>query len=166
MDKLISMVDFVLEQISERNKEPEYDSFEFMEKVSNYAKFLKQPLTLGMFVPCDLDGNVLEIPHEDNSKYGNIGIDGKFNNAQFFKESEEYQEAKERVLFEGWEIMQRIGDSIVVFNDNSDIIEFINYKVWIFDEYQGVNINELYFYSEKEDIPFRLTESAKKQIGL
>ena len=42
--KLISMTDFVLEQI---NKAHDYKSF--TERVENYAKFLKQPLKLEMF---------------------------------------------------------------------------------------------------------------------
>lgn len=148
------MVDFVLKQINERNKEPEYDSFEFMEKVTNYANFLIQPLTLGMFVPCDLDGDILNEPLKRD--YNNVNI-----NNSYYKE---YQEAKKRVLFESWAIMQRIGDSIVVFNENSDIIEFINDKIWVFDEYKASNISELGFYSEKENIPFLLTPTAQKQL--
>ena len=49
------MTDFVLEQY-ESTKNPTL----FEETVHNYANFLKQPLTLGMFVPCDDDGNVLQ----------------------------------------------------------------------------------------------------------
>lgn len=30
--------------------------------IERYAKFLKQPIELWMFVPCDEDGNVLEEP--------------------------------------------------------------------------------------------------------
>lgn len=63
--KLISMTYFVLE-------------CDTLEKAQNYAKFLKQPLTLGMFVPCSEDGDVL---------------------IESF--SEKYKEAKERVLFKG-----------------------------------------------------------------
>ena len=51
------MTDFVLEQY-ESTKNPTL----FEETVHNYANFLKQPLTLGMFVPSDDDGNVLEKP--------------------------------------------------------------------------------------------------------
>lgn len=54
------MVDFVLEESDKiYNKE---DANIFASKVNTYASFLKQPLKLGMFVPCDEDGNVLEEP--------------------------------------------------------------------------------------------------------
>lgn len=81
--KLISMTDYVLE--SQRFKE---DSDTAIFKVTNYANFLKQPLNLGMFIPCDEDGDTLEVPYYAD------GID-KVN---------KYKEAKERVLFEGFEI--------------------------------------------------------------
>jgi DNA-directed RNA polymerase delta subunit len=56
--KLISMTDFVLEQ----NKEPYFYYDSLWNKVIAYANFLKQPLTLGMFVPCDSNGNVVKKP--------------------------------------------------------------------------------------------------------
>ena len=48
-----------------------------------YSKFLKQPLEKWMFVPCDDEGNVLELH------------DHLFNGIQSVK----YKEAKERCLF-------------------------------------------------------------------
>ena len=56
----------------------------FKDLVLNYATFLKQPLELWMFVPCDEDGNVLIEPIGQNPIYW----------------SREYQKAKERCLFE------------------------------------------------------------------
>jgi hypothetical protein len=52
--KLISMTDFVLEQ----------NNFKVFrnQQILNYANFLKQPLELWMFVPCDENGDVLEEP--------------------------------------------------------------------------------------------------------
>src|SRR5690606_19676303 len=58
---------------------------------SNYAQFLKQPLRLEMFVPCDEEGNVLEVPTDTTSMRRNQKI-------------EQYNEAKEKVLFEGFKI--------------------------------------------------------------
>ena len=58
------MTDFVLEQ-NEKIKKEKYgiESYYSTMQVSiNYANFLKQPLNLGMFVPCDKIGNVLEEP--------------------------------------------------------------------------------------------------------
>ena len=51
---LIPMLEFVLEELK-----IEQSSSEFKEAAKNYAKFLKQPLTLSMFIPTDNKGNVL-----------------------------------------------------------------------------------------------------------
>jgi hypothetical protein len=87
--KLISMTDFVLEQ-----EQPTYLEKEEFEdvfyKIHNYAKFLKQPLELRMFVPTDENGNVLEKPNA-----GMFGYDHVYNN---------YNKAQERVLFEGFKV--------------------------------------------------------------
>lgn len=91
--KLISMTKFVLEQKQSNSfKEKEFINAELftLEIIRNYASFLKQPLTLGMFVPCGEDGNVLDLPefykHNLSSK-------------EYIKK-EQYREAKDRVLFE------------------------------------------------------------------
>lgn len=84
--KLISMTDFVLEQRGDNLK---------------YAQFLKQSLNLGMFVPCDLEGNVLQDP----------GLIPSY-------ELQEYRKYKERVLFEGTEEEFRFIINRLKNNDN------------------------------------------------
>lgn len=101
---LIPMTDFVL-RINEIEKEIDqfFDSWRMKQLriIENYAKFLKQPLKLEMFVPCDDYGNVLKEPinyniweelHYNNGKKekGTIGFD----------EHLKYQKAKEKVLCE------------------------------------------------------------------
>lgn len=72
MKKLISMVETVPER--------------------PHAKFLQQTPTLGMFVPCDEDGNVLKEPNH----YG--------KSIETTRECiKQYQQAKQRVIFEGFE---------------------------------------------------------------
>lgn len=90
--KLIEMTDFVLEYDSEA-KTPNDFKTDFTEYVFKYARFLKQPLTLGMFVPCDEDGNYLEKPkiHE-------------LDHSEAVARNYEYQQALSRVVFEGFEI--------------------------------------------------------------
>ena len=87
--KLISCTDKVIELVKEDFNNGEYPKFNFRDKVNNYANFLKQPLTLSMFVPCDDDGNVLSNP--------------KDSTLQYQKRIDKYQQAKERVVFEGFE---------------------------------------------------------------
>lgn len=87
--KLISMVDFVFKQdeINGGFGQEEID------KVWEYAKFINQPLELGMFVPCDEDGNILKEPKL------------RFELMSYVEtyDYKEYKKAKERVLFEGFE---------------------------------------------------------------
>lgn len=61
---------------------------------SRIDDFLNQQPKLGMFVPCDEDGNVLEEP-------SSIGVGNDF---YLERAIDQYQQAKERVLFEGFEI--------------------------------------------------------------
>lgn len=102
--KLQSMTDFVLhESFGVGNEIINNDVF--YNKVSRYAKFLKKLLNLGMFVPCDLDGNVLNEPENyshyilDNYEFDKLKI--VYCN-EWFIACEQYQQAKERVLFKGY----------------------------------------------------------------
>ena len=62
-----------------------------------HAKFLQQIPTLGMFVPCDEEGNVLEEPDS-------IGVGNEF---YYERALDQYQQAEQRVIFEGWELNQK-----------------------------------------------------------
>lgn len=94
--KLISMTDFVLthDRLFILDSDLKFSDRKIIKekRITNYAKFLKQPLKLEMFIPCDEDGNVLEYPT-------NISISNDFN---FEKALLKYVEAKEKVLFEGF----------------------------------------------------------------
>jgi len=117
--KLIGMTDFVLDQELKLRNNFNYDNRDALVKIFNYANFLKQPLELWMFVPCDEDGNVLEEPFEDN-----------------LYDIQEYQQAKERCLFEGFRF---VNNSVVLkelllipishFNNNTieDLVNNYNY---------------------------------------
>lgn len=110
--KLESLIDTILEL--EKNYLSTADvSKEKWEIILKRANFLKQPLTLGMFVACDLDGNMLEQP-EDYDKYleieeckldnpNQIGWSLEECNLGLPRMCKEYQQAQERVLFKGFE---------------------------------------------------------------
>ena len=104
--KLISMADYVLKQAGILKEEGMYtkdlQSHTFHKYVT-YANFLKTPLELGMFVPCDEDGNVLKEPkgfhdYMEGVRMG-LSFKGSYNETK-----EQYQQAKERVIFEGAEM--------------------------------------------------------------
>lgn len=96
------MTDYVLEKSDKSISEYTIaETFKNGAKITNeifeYAKFLKTPLTLSMFVPCDENENVLEYPIP-------ISISDSF---RFEKATLNYLEAKEKVLFEDFSIKER-----------------------------------------------------------
>tara|TARA_B100001765_G_C19461716_1_gene319567 strand:- start:27 stop:527 length:501 start_codon:yes stop_codon:yes gene_type:complete len=89
-----------------------------LESIAGYNNFLKQPLTLGMFVPCDDEGNVLDDSFSGepvladykierfNTETGATYDDG-YDYQEFElhnKYYEIYQQAEEKVLFKGFYI--------------------------------------------------------------
>ncbi len=87
---LIPLSDFVLEQ-EKRQFYGQIESSEILQTICNYAKFLKQPLKLEMFIPCDEKGNVLKT----ETVYC-MATEG----SRHFEKHKRYWEAKEKVLFE------------------------------------------------------------------
>lgn len=140
MKKLISMTDFVLERF---NYLPELPKEQHMTKAYmsclNYAQFLKHPLTLGMFVPTDEDGNVLEEPIKQDYEVESDGFSFSYDSETYDYDLEQYQQAKERVLFD---------------IPNLDDLETIKKCI------KGETIELL------ADGTVTLTQSALKQIGL
>ena len=143
MEKLIPMTDFVLEQDITIEAHSLTDQWELrssrFHRIQSYAKFLKQPRELWMFVPCDDTGNVLEEPIPFNC------TDLEYSN---------WCEAKERCLFEGFQHdfnMIEKGIFVFTYNGNTKIFEM------------GENIEKLLEYKKVE---FKLTPTALKKIGL
>ena len=92
--KLISMTDFVLQEKTGGQQVNPITSQLYYELriIKKYADFLKQPLKLEMFVSCDDNGNVLE----------DIIGNGMIYN--YSEKVTQYEQAKEKVLFEDFEI--------------------------------------------------------------
>lgn len=146
METLIPMTDFVLEQEriipNELNTAPMKDCDRlFVQRIILYARFLKQPLAISMFVPTDEDGKVLEEPEHYKKwhKWGSFSEHGE----SIVTECKKYFESKKRVLFH---------------------IEIpIDVRVIKFHIQRNRNVEWLI----NKDFPkIKLTETAKKQIGL
>lgn len=126
------MTDFVLEQkrpipsADLHEADYYYQEYEVLEKINKYANFLKQPLKLEMFVPC-VDNEPFNY-----SKHGN---------------KKEFEQAKEKVLFEGVEL---INDELI----NNGVLFWVG-------KFEGNENIENCISSN-----LTLTESAIKQIGL
>ena len=134
------MTDFVLNEYKKIMNTPYNDSvltaFD-AEKFVKYAKFLKQPLKLEMFVPCDQNGNILSEPEMIEKRLGFDEVELDYN----YAEVEVHKKAKEKVLFV--HKPQFSIDAIKHHIEQSRTIEYL------------ANFGEL-----------ELTESAIKQIGL
>lgn len=129
MERLIGMTEFVLEL-----KNKEYVTW-WQEMVIDYANFLSQKLSLEMFVPCKLVEGVwvvLEVP--DFISTFKEGHKERF---------EEFQEAKDRVLFEG----------------GFDFKDERNFNDWRKD-------NEIGCVEQLIGFDLKLTASAKKTLGI
>lgn len=112
MRKLIKCSDYVIEVEDYVHESKNYKRG--FELIKNYANFLKQNLSeryqingvlahpLNRFIPCDLDGNVLSEPKNFHT-YKLIKKNDSFllGEESWKRSCQQYQEAKERVLFEG-----------------------------------------------------------------
>ena len=97
---LIPMTDFVLQidDLRPRDLGQDFSSWNLSKLITieNYAKFLKQPLKLEMFVPCDENGNVLEEPKMRPERNSFDEEDMDYDAQELY----DYIKAKEKVLFE------------------------------------------------------------------
>ena len=92
---LIPMTNFV-NNVGNRENYPTHEKA--LSWIYNYATFLKKPLKLEMFVPCDDEGNILEEP-----KIEEEDIDE--HTTQIFAQYQyDFDKSKEKVLFEGFKI--------------------------------------------------------------
>jgi len=150
MEKLLSNTEFGFYV-----RELEINDHKKLELRESYDFFLKQSLTLGMFVPCDLDGNVLKEPKMWKTwleVYG-YNIEGKTkgrytSQLEARRDCLKYQEAKDRVLFDGFS-----------FNSHFDFVT--NGKI-SFDKNDMPSI----LIEKLTESELLLTESAKQKIGL
>ena len=92
---LIPMTNFV-NNVGNMENYPSHENA--LSWIYNYATFLKKPLKLEMFVPCDDEGNILEEP-----KIEEEDIDE--HTTQIFAQYQyDFDKSKEKVLFEGFKI--------------------------------------------------------------
>lgn len=149
------MTDFVLYQDKKQDLVEDFYSF-----VMDYAEFLKQPLTLGMFVPCNLKGEPMESPYLSGVFHSHYRLPVKFSNFtdEFVKE---YEEAKEKVLFEGFHLKS---ENIVV-NDSLGLTIYLDTYQFALEGSLGISGGDLFGKTlEHLDLELPLTPSALKQI--
>lgn len=103
------MTDFVLNQ--------DITDIKQRDSIVKCANFLKQPLKLEMFFPCDEDGNILNNPFASDK---DAGSEKEFKQIQ-------YNNSKEKVLFENIPIAQAkwLVNTFSTIESLSDIINTI-----------------------------------------
>ena len=132
--RLIPMTEFVLTENISHNQ------------IVKYAHFLKQLITLGMFVPVDKRGVILEEPKTCCSGY-ECGCMGMPYNYSSNEELDDYLEAEKNVLFEGF------------YSESNSIFEYNGARVdlegWIQREVETLI-----------GLDLKLSRTAQEQIGL
>lgn len=141
--KLTSTSDYILEYVP--SDEPCVNTNErTINHFTNHANLVKRTLILGMFIPCDEDGNVMNHP-------SNIAFPNGKSKRGYLKQ---YQQAKERVLFKYFSEIDcsKFGDKVIIncMTDNIHMSFVIGEAI----------INDLI----KSNLT--LTESAIKQLQL
>jgi hypothetical protein len=161
--KLISMIAFVKEQGNigtevQSISHQQLDRAIRFDLIQKYADFLLKDVKKGMFVPCDEFDNILEEPLAYNFKSIEL-----FTNYNI-----KYQEAKKRVLFEGFTIQNVWEDCKPTYS--KAITNHISYpfffnkkkKKWHFDYFEPCSV----LADIVESSYFELNETALKEIGL
>ena len=134
--KLISMTSFVLQR--------DITDIKQRDSIVKYANFLKQPLKLEMFVPCDEEGDILEEPTNYEKRLLNMMT-------EYNDEVYTYYQAKAKVLFEGFE-----------YDKENDWVTYNEFARFFVSELQNGKVEDL-FKLIKDEIT--LTETSKKEIG-
>lgn len=119
------MVAFVLEQ------EKEFDKGtigwkEFTNNTITHAKFLSQKPELWMFVPAILvDGKWIVLKEPERS-YSGFTHEQDILTKKYWEDVKQFQQAKERVIFDGWKLYYKDDIQNIVSNQNMDNIYFRN----------------------------------------
>lgn len=166
MNKLISMTAFILNGIWDKGSQA-FCEKNFV-KIINYANFLSQKLELWMFVPCKLVAGVWvvleepEFPKPENRK----AHDGLAELYDF--QLKEYQESKDRVLFEGFEIQKD-----TYHQTKRTFYKIGSFKICLVMEFYTGRKEIIYNFKESGNIiddllkyNLTLSQTAKQQIGL
>lgn len=157
METLIKMTAFVKEQY-ELFIQDKITCEQFRERVWKYANFLSLTPEIWMFVPCDSDGNILEEPEKFKNwtNFDYSGTDIGFEDERLCRE---YQTAKERCYFEGFELDVKTSNIVGITNVSTQIWFYKNGII-------TVNAKEIETIEYLIDYNLTLTATALKEIGL
>ena len=135
------------------------------ELIFNHKNLLKQPLEIWQFVPCKLvDGvwRVLEEPEKYNEW---LEFKERHQYGEYYKEKcEEYQQAKERCLFEGFWI---VSSNSVKISNNYISIDFLRYVIYLTDfTKEFPEVVKIHTIEDLTKHDLQLSPTALTQIGI
>lgn len=152
--KLISMTEYTLQTLDEEVT-VSYGIRDKVRQIRAYAEFLKQPLELWMFVPCDEHG-VFMPPLEMCCSGADCGCMGMPTNVSSQKEIDDYLEAENRVLFKN-----------CFYDQASETAYHKSYEIPLFHKLLAqidmLTIEDIMKVSGNSDI--QLTQTAIKQLN-
>ncbi len=88
-------------------------------KVKRHNELLKQNISLGQFIPCDEDGNVLEMPKFQYHDPTDQKVVDSLNELIY-----QFKQASERVIFPGWELQSTNNTRMVIEHKDGHIMVF------------------------------------------
>lgn len=130
--RLIKMTDYVISGSGWKTLS------RFHETTTKYANFLKRPSELGMFIPTDKDGNVLEKP-KNYFEWLNNTCNTLYD--KDLSKYEQYKEALDRVLFKDGEIVWSDNYSFMIMVNKKQVGYFKghgNYFLWEYDSIEDL----------------------------
>lgn len=129
LKRQVPLSEYVIRLAEEANNDPKYTPLEAISsywKVVDYTRFIKHEITLGMFVPVDEDGNILQDPNKPRpicrdcaDGHGTCDIDGL--NCDPDKRKEQYQQALNNVIFEGFEASDNGEHILLTTQDGTEL---------------------------------------------
>jgi hypothetical protein len=126
--------------------------------INRYANFLSKKLSIEMFVPCKLvDGVwIILVPYKktEHELYADENSICRVISKEEHISYREIEEAKDRVLFEGFECIRMTGYHTLVFPMSSYTKDFAVFE----DDFNDKTIEDLVKYN------LELTASAQKQL--
>lgn len=152
MKKLISLSEFI------DNLDYEADAEQEMNRLCAYHKFLKQPLNIGMFVACDVNGDILKEPRREY--YCSMtGWNCPEDAEHYQNKLSEYVTAKNGVMFDVHDISEHHSPHLIKigYDDEKYLFSYnVSSKLFLTT---ANKIEDLVKYN------LALTESAIKQIN-
>lgn len=137
-NKLISLASYLKKLSLKENETLENEEmfyYSFYRKANICADFYMQPLNIGMFFPCDENGNYWEYPPTKEEKEW-AQKDSTEAELSYKQKEYNYLKAKEKVLFEGFKLDE---DGYYAYDSEKDL--------WIDEEFcEGLTVNDMVQY--------------------